>query len=200
MKMEKANDFELNGTQRFLQDESLDELLKRHYSSSLRVAKSILREENEAADAVQAAYGNALKHLSAFREESSFGTWIRRIVVNQCLMRLRQLRRTPTVSIDDIPYEPSVPVFASSRLPGPDEVFEQRETAAAIQRALGTLPDTLRKAWTLHELEGLNMRDLSNALGISVAAAKSRLFRARLELRQLLTAMLGPRRQFASVG
>ncbi len=198
--MDNANALELHGTQRFLQDESLDDLLKRHYNSSLRVARSILHEENEAADAVQAAYSNALKHLSAFREESSFGTWIRRIVVNQCLMRLRQIRRAPTVSIDDIPYEPVVPVFSGSRLPGPYEVFVQRETAAAIERALGSLPDTLRKAWTLHEMEGLSMRDLSRALGISVAAAKSRLFRARTELRQLLTTMLGPRPQFANAG
>ncbi len=183
--------------QQFLREETLEDLLKRHYSGSVRLARSILHEEGEAADAVQAAYSNALRHLSGFREESSFGTWISRIVVNQCLMRLRQLKRTPTVSIENVPFEPVVPMFASSRLPGPDEVLEQREAAAAIEKALGKLPETLRRAWTLHELEGLSMRDLSSALGISVAAAKSRLFRARVELRQLLTNLLGPRRPFA---
>ncbi len=182
---------------KFLREETLEGLLKKHYSGSLRLARSILHEDEEAADAVQAAYSNALRHLSSFREESSFGTWISRIVVNQCLMRLRQLRRTPTVSIETMPFESQVPMFSGSRLPGPHEVLEQREAAAAIESALKKLPETLRRAWMLHELDGLSMRDLSDALGISVAAAKSRLFRARGELRALLTGILGPRRPLA---
>jgi RNA polymerase sigma-70 factor (ECF subfamily) len=178
--------------------DQLELLLKQHYSGSLRLARSILKEEGEAADAVQAAYGNALRYLSGFREEASFGTWISRIVVNQCLMRLRQMRRTPTMSIEDLTTEPRVPMFAGSKLPGPHEVLEQRETAAAIERALGHLAEPLRRTWMLHELEGLSMRDLAHAMGISVSAAKSRLFRARAELRELLTAIMGPRDRFAA--
>ena len=183
---------------KLLEEQELEELLKQHYSGSLRLARSILKEDNEAADAVQTAYGNALRHLDGFREESSFSTWISRIVVNQCLMRLRQLRRAPTVSMETLTYEPLVPMFSGSRLPGPYEVLQQRETAAAIQSALHRLPEPLRRTWMLHELEGLSMRDLSHAMGISVSAAKSRLFRARAELRSLLTAVLGPRNRFAA--
>ncbi len=182
---------------RLVQGEPLDALLQAHYAQSLRLARSILREPTEAEDAVQSAYGNALRHISGFREEARFSTWISRIVVNQCLMRLRQLRRTTTVSLADMLIEPSVPLFSSSRLAGPHEMFERNETAAAIKQALGRLPAPLRLTWMLHELEGLSMRDLSDAMGISVAAAKSRLFRARAELRTILTSALGAR-QLAS--
>jgi RNA polymerase sigma-70 factor (ECF subfamily) len=177
--------------------EPLEDLLHRHYTGSLRLARSILREENEAADAVQAAYGNALRHLDGFREDSTFGTWISRIVVNQCLMRLRQLKRAPAVSIESIPVEPQRPLFSGSRLPGPHEVFEQKEAAVAIDHALRNLPETLRRAFLLYEVEGASMRDISQALGISVAAAKSRLFRARAELRRLLSVFMGVRQTFA---
>lgn len=180
-----------------IQPTPLEDLLKQHYPSSLRVANSILRDENDAADAVQSAFSNVLRHYSEFREEARFSTWLNRIVVNQCLMRLRQIRRTPAISVEEMVVEPHTPLFAASRLPGPHEVLEQRETAAAIRRALHRLPESLRSAWMLHELDGMNMRDLSEALGISIAAAKSRLFRARQELRRLLTAMLGARPEFA---
>ena len=179
---------------------TLEELLKQHYSGSLRLARSILKEEDEAADAVQAAYTNALRYLSGFRGESSFSTWISRIVVNQSLMRLRQLKRAATISIENLTVEPAVPMFANSKLPGPHEVLEQRELAAAIERALGSLPEALRRIWMLHEMEGLSMRDLSHALGISVSAAKSRLFRARAGLREMLAAMTGRHGGFAHAG
>ncbi len=181
-----------------LDEQELEDLLKQHYAGSVRLARSILKEESEAADAVQTAYGNALRHLGGFREEASFSTWISRIVVNQCLMRLRQMRRAPTVSMELLTVEPRELMFSGSKLPGPHEVLEQREAAAAIERALHKLPEPLRRTWMLHELEGLSMRDLSHAMGISVSAAKSRLFRARAELRSLLTSILGPRDRFAA--
>lgn len=178
--------------------ENLEELLGQHYPAALRLARSILREDDEAADAVQSAFGNVLRSLVNFREESSFSTWLNRIVVNQCLMRLRQLRRHPAVSMDAMVVEPRQVLYASSRLPGPHEVLEQREAAEAIERAVHGLPDRLRDAWVLHEYEGLDLRGLSETLGISISAAKSRLFRARAELRRLLTNILGPRPALAS--
>jgi RNA polymerase sigma-70 factor (ECF subfamily) len=175
----------------------LEDLLKRHYPGSLRLATRVLRDESEAADAVQSAFGNVVRHFDAFREESSFSTWLSRIVVNQCLMRLRQLKRSPTMSVEELTVEPNRPLFPGSRLGGPHEMLERSETAAAINHAVRGLPEALRSAWTLYELDGLSMRDLSEALGISIAAAKSRLFRARLELRRQLTLLLGQRPEFA---
>jgi RNA polymerase sigma-70 factor (ECF subfamily) len=178
--------------------ENLEELLGQHYPSALRLARSILREDEEAADAVQSAFGNVLRSLVNFREESSFSTWLNRIVVNQCLMRLRQVRRHPAVSMDALAVEPRQLLYPASRLPGPHEALEQREAADAIDRAVGGLPERLRDAWVLHEYEGLDLRGLSETLGISISAAKSRLFRARAELRRLLTNILGPRQALAS--
>ena len=178
--------------------EHMEELLGQHYPAALRLARSILREDDEAADAVQSAFGNVVRSVINFREEASFGTWVNRIVVNQCLMRLRQMRRHPAESLSAMAVEPQQPLYAASRLPGPYEVLEQSETAAALDRAVHRLPDRLRHAWVLHEYEGLDLRSLSETLGISISAAKSRLFRARAELRRLLTNILGPRAALAS--
>ena len=179
------------------QSEHLEELLGQHYPAALRLARSILREDEEAADAVQSAFRNVLRSLVNFREESSFSTWLNRIVVNQCLMRLRQLRRHPAVSMDALAVEPRQLLYPASRLPGPHEVLEQREAAEAIARAVRGVPERLRDAWVLHEYEGLDLRGLSETLGISISAAKSRLFRARAELRRLLTNIMGPRQAMA---
>jgi RNA polymerase sigma-70 factor (ECF subfamily) len=175
----------------------LELLLQRHYPASLRLAKRILRDENEAADAVQSAFSNVLLHYDDFREESTFSTWLNRIVVNQCLMRLRQLKRAQTISVEEMASEPKQSLFPGSRLGGPHEMLVRSETAAAIKHAVRLLPESLRSAWMLYELDGLSVRDLSEALGISIAAAKSRLFRARAELRGTLTGLLGPRQEFA---
>jgi RNA polymerase sigma-70 factor (ECF subfamily) len=176
----------------------LEALLGEQYPAALRLARTILREDEEAADAVQAAFSNVFKSYTNFREESSFSTWLNRIVVNQCLMRLRQMRRHPSVSMEALSVEPKQPLYPASRLPGPFEALQQTEAAAAIDRAVHGLPARLRDAWVLHEYEGLDLRGLSETLGISISAAKSRLFRARAELRRMLTQILGPRTALAS--
>ena len=186
-----ANDHRLRGNVGSPVDSSAQssasaEILARHYPVSMRLARSILRHDGEAADAVQAAYSNALRHLSNFREESSLGTWFSRIVVNQCLMRLRQLRRATPVPVDVLDFEPPPTVPDASRFLGPHEELERREAARAIRSALDRLPEILSQTWILYELEGLDLRGLSAQLGITVAAAKSRLFRARAELREIL--------------
>jgi RNA polymerase sigma factor (sigma-70 family) len=82
--------------------ENLEELLGQHYPSALRLARSILREDEEAADAVQSAFGNVLRSLVNFREESSFSTWLSRIVVNQ--RELQESIHAETVSLNVVPF------------------------------------------------------------------------------------------------
>src|SRR6478672_1459588 len=79
------------------------ELTRRHYSSSLKLAVSILRDRQEAEDEVQNAYWKAYHHIGQFHLDAKFSTWMTRIVVNQCFMRLRQLRRARFLFIDDAP-------------------------------------------------------------------------------------------------
>ena len=163
------------------------------YPKLLRLARSILRDDSEAADAVQSAYGNALRHISEFRGEAAPATWINRIVVNQCLMRLRQVRNSKVMSIDSIQIDrPFEAAFSGSQLPGPHEVFQQREAAAALSRAVERLPASLKKPWLLFEVDELSLEQISKRLRLSIPATKSRLFRARAELRKILAEQLSP--------
>lgn len=175
--------------------EAITELVSRHYTTSLRVARSILRNEQESEDAVQAAYTNAFRCLETFREDARFSTWITRIVVNQSIMRLRRLQRARCVSLDELTPERGLTRFFTSHDPSPEDVARRREISMVVLHAVSRLPLTLRQAYTLHALNGLSLDEVANKLGLSVAAAKTRVFRARSALRSRLehTAFATPR-------
>src|SRR5580704_19355450 len=100
--MQDKLEFELIACARRGDQEALGELFQRHYTSSLKVARRILRNSEDSQDAVQAGYLLAFRHLEAFRETASFRTWITRIVVNCCFMQLRDPRfRFTWVHLDD---------------------------------------------------------------------------------------------------
>ena len=82
-------------------EDAFAELIRRNYSSSFKLALSILHERQEAEDEVQNAYWKASRHIGQFQQDSKFSTWMTRIVVNQCLMRLRQTRRAKFLFLDD---------------------------------------------------------------------------------------------------
>jgi RNA polymerase sigma-70 factor (ECF subfamily) len=166
--------------------DAMAELVRRHYSTSMRVARSILRNESEAEDAVQTAYSAAFRHLDSFREDARFATWITRIVVNQSIMRLRRLRRANCVSLEELTAERTLTRFLTSHDPNPEDAAGRRETSMVVLRAVGKLPQTLRKAYTLHAVKGLPLDQVAGKLGLTVAAAKTRVFRARTALRTRL--------------
>jgi RNA polymerase sigma-70 factor (ECF subfamily) len=165
---------------------AMSELFGRHYRASLRVAQRILSSTAESEDAVQAAYCSAFQHLDAFRGESSFRTWITRIVVNRCLMTIREPWRRMTITpeaytknfeksrgLDDFP----------SQLLSPEKAAWCREIAVAHGDAIAALPKHLCEAYTLFALSGLTIADVARQLGLTIPATKSRLFRARNAMR-----------------
>jgi RNA polymerase sigma-70 factor (ECF subfamily) len=172
---------------------ALAQLIQRHYTVSLRVARSILRNQQDAEDAVQTAYCQAFQHLHDFREEARFSTWITSIVVNQSLMQLRRQRRTTLLSLEDPIGESPIRYF-TSREPTPEQSTARREIGVAISRALEKLPNGLRLAYTLHAVSGLPVNEVADQLGLSVSATKSRIFRARCRLESRLTISFGPAR------
>jgi RNA polymerase sigma-70 factor, ECF subfamily len=164
--------------------EAFAELMKRHSPASLKLAVSILRDPVDAEDEVQNAYWKAWRHIGQFEREARFSTWITRIVMNQCLMRLRQKRRAQFLSIDDAAPggERSVPELADCK-PSPEEDLSRSQLAGVLHREIRRIPPLLRHALVLREVNELPMAEVAGRLGISVAAAKSRLLRARAELR-----------------
>lgn len=163
---------------------AFSQLMTRHSASSFKLAVSILRDPVDAEDEVQNAYWKAFQHIGDFEREARFTTWMTRIVMNQCLMRLRQRRRAAFLYLDDAPLEGE---RASMELPDPSRTPEDElagvEAAQLLHREISRIPPLLRNALVLREMSELPMTEVAQRLGISVAAAKSRLLRARSELR-----------------
>ncbi|MEO8127436.1 MAG: sigma-70 family RNA polymerase sigma factor [Bryobacteraceae bacterium] len=160
------------------------ELILRHQASCHKLALSILRDRSDAEDEVQNACWKAFEHIGQFQQDSKFSTWLTRIVVNQCLMRLRQLRRARFLYVDDVPPADQQ---AAMELPdttiSPESELGQREVAIVLKHEISRIPPLLRHVFLLRDVQELPMQDVADRLGISVAAAKSRLLRARHELR-----------------
>lgn len=166
------------------------ELIRRHYGASLRVARAILHDQTDAEDAVQSTYGLAFQHLHTFLEQALFSTWITRIVINQSLMELRRRRRATLLNLEE-PIHPRRSQSFTSRVATPEQITAGHEISTAISRAIAKLPLGLRMAYKLHALSGLSIAEVADALGLSVSAAKSRIFRARCTLASRLYVRFG---------
>jgi len=167
-------------------ERAIAELIGRHYPASLRFARGFLRHTEDAQDAVQMAYFLALRKLKTFRGEASFKTWISRIVVNCCLLQVREAGRRVTWVRLDGPQVTQGPGILPSHAPGPEETAWSREISSAFSAAVAKLPKHLNETYTLFEISGLSLTEVASTLGLSVSATKTRLFRARAGLRKSL--------------
>jgi RNA polymerase sigma-70 factor (ECF subfamily) len=165
---------------------ALAELFGRHYPSSLRIARGILRSEDDSQDAVQVAYFSAFQHLDSFRGEACFKTWITSIVVNSCRMQLRKPgRRLTWVQLDDLPGGRGADMLACSA-PTPEKVTWCGEIGSALNDAVSRLPQQLREVYLLYSHSGLSLKEVAAQLGLTVPATKTRLYRARAGVRSHL--------------
>lgn len=157
--------------------DAFEVLVRRHQERVFRVALRMLRDPVEAEDATQDALIQAWLALPGFGNRSAFSTWLYRIVVNRCLNLLAARRARFEL------VEVSMAVVGE-----PAEEAEMRERLAALVAAIGALPTEQRAALVLRELEGLSYEEIATVLGVSVAAVKGRLHRARGELARRLRA------------
>ena len=163
--------------------ELTNELFAANYRGALRTAYRILRSTADSEDAVQTAYLSAFRHLDTFRGQASFKTWITRIVVNCCLMKIREGRARAWVEFDDV--ETSLPAFVS-RANTPEAICELRELQAAHASATSALSPALRDVYSACAITGTALPKVARELGLSTAAAKSRLFRARKKVERAM--------------
>jgi RNA polymerase sigma-70 factor (ECF subfamily) len=135
-------------------------------------------------DAFLKAYGN----LSQFQGQSKFYTWLVRIAVNEALMKLRRRRPERTVSLDqDVETdEDTIPREVADWSPNPEQQYNQAELRELLQKTIQGLPAGFRTVFVLRDVEGLSTEETAEALGLSIPAVKSRLLRARLQLRERL--------------
>lgn len=157
-------------------------LVEHHRSACLRRAMLMVRNQGDAEDEVQNAFWKAFQRLDQYRGEGSFGAWLSRIVENQCLMRLRERRCEHTVCLDESSESrPGIELVA--QLTNPEDALGIKEVIALLRREVLRIPPLLRHAMILRDLNRLPINDVAVELGVSVPAAKSRLLRAREELR-----------------
>lgn len=172
------------------------ELISRHRQGCMKLAVSILRNTADAEDEVQNAAWKAFEHIGQFQRDAKFSTWLTRIVVNQCLMRLRQVKRSRLFYIDDaIAGEEVAALDLPASGDSPETELGKSEVARVVDAEIRRIPPLLRNVVLLRDVQRLSMPAVAEKLGISVAAAKSRLLRARSELRQRMTkheGRLGP--------
>lgn len=158
----------------------LNELLIRHYKISLRTAQRILRSREDSEDAVQTAYLAVLREFESFRGESSFRTWVTRIVINCCLAQLRERRARPQIPLEDIQ------LTLKSNVPSPEALCYLCEMQARHKKAASRLSGPLREVYEPCVVSGLKFTEVARQLGLTTVAAKSRLFRARRKVKNAL--------------
>ncbi|MBS1834866.1 MAG: sigma-70 family RNA polymerase sigma factor [Acidobacteria bacterium] len=161
--------------------------MRRHENSCRKLAVSILRDVAEAEDEVQNSLWKAYTRIGQFQQDSKFSTWLSRIVVNQCLMRLRKAKRTRFLFLDEPMQQDSASQAACLELPSPQPNpefdFAGREIRDVLHREVRRIPPALRKVLELRDVQEVALPQVARQLGISAPAAKSRLLRARQELR-----------------
>ncbi len=168
---------------------AFEQLVRRYDRNVFRIAQHITQNREDAEDVVQDAFLKAFENLHQFQEQSKFYTWLVRIAVNEALMRLRRRRPDRMVSLDeDIKTdEDSVPREVADWSPNPEQLFSQAELRDILGRTVQGLPPSFRTVFVLRDVEGLSTEETAEALDLSIPAVKSRLLRARLQLRERLS-------------
>jgi RNA polymerase sigma-70 factor, ECF subfamily len=169
-------------------DSAFEELVRRYDRNVFRIAQHITQNREDAEDVVQEAFLKAYGNLAKFQEQSKFYTWLVRIAVNEALMKLRRRKPERTVSLDeDIKTEDdSLPREIADWSPNPEQQYTQAELREILSKTIQGLPPGFRTVFVLRDVEGLSTEETAAALELSVPAVKSRLLRARLQLRERL--------------
>jgi RNA polymerase sigma-70 factor (ECF subfamily) len=163
------------------------EIIRRYNQRLYRLARGVLRDDNEAEDALQDAYLRAFSQLASFRGEAAFGTWLGRIVLNEAL--LRQRRRRTTIALVESPQV--IPFPHASQSIDPERSLAQQEIRKLLERAIDRLPDNFRTVLIARAIEGLSTRETAALLDLNAKTVKTRLHRARSLVKQALKEEIG---------
>jgi RNA polymerase sigma-70 factor (ECF subfamily) len=158
-----------------------------------RFARGILRNDSEAEDVVQETYVRAFTHLESFRGDSSLATWLTRIAMNEALGRLR--RQRPGQEWSSVPQatlEAQIIPFPLASADDPEKSMAQREIQRVVERAIDELPEAFRLVFITRVIEGMNVEETAEILGLKPETVKTRLHRARTMLRDNVENKIGP--------
>src|SRR2546421_5074251 len=166
---------------------AFEELVARHRDKIYARAFSMMRNEDDAVDLSQEAWVKGWQRLAQFQGDSSFATWMTRIVINLCLDQLRKQKRHRSESIEELDEESG---GVERQMPAitvnPTERLERGELRQRIDQALGQLSHEHRTALVLHEFEEMEYKEIAKTMGCSIGTVMSRLFYARRKMAALL--------------
>ncbi|HTX20354.1 MAG TPA: sigma-70 family RNA polymerase sigma factor [Candidatus Aquilonibacter sp.] len=176
---------------------AFEALTARHEQRVYSLAMRMLRQEQDAEDVTQQTFLSALENLDGFRGEAGFSTWLLRIATHAALKIIRKRKGLDVVSLeaateerdsfDAVPH----PEYIADWRQSPEELVHKNEIHRLLDEALAKLDEKHRLIFLLRDVEGLSIQETAGALGLSEANVKVRLLRARLQLREHLTAALG---------
>jgi RNA polymerase sigma-70 factor (ECF subfamily) len=170
--------------------QAFEALVNRYEGKVYRLAMRMLRNQQDAEDALQESFLQVYRGLKSFEGRSNFSTWLYRLATNVCLMKIRHRETEPSGMF---PLEDFLPRHEEGEQPTlqewpekPEEILLTKESREKMMEALDRLPAEYRAVFVLRDIEGFSNAEAGEALGISVAAVKSRLHRARIALRGML--------------
>ena len=175
-------------------------LVMPHRDAIFRLTQRILRNREDAEDAVQTAFLDALRHLDTFEGRSRFSSWLTRIALNAAFMRLRATRRHCETSLDEMSERDTVPRFqVVEARPNPEQQCSAKEIRVLLGKAIGRLGPRYAEILHMHHVQELSARDAARILGLPVGTVKARIHRARTKLTRHAQSMLARRRQGANL-
>jgi RNA polymerase sigma-70 factor, ECF subfamily len=176
--------------------DAFSELVTHYERRVFRMAKQITQNDDDAEDVLQETFLKAYTHLDNFQGNSKFYTWLVRIAVNEALMKLRKRRSDKTVPLDEPINTGEDEMVREIAVwdENPEESYSREELSAVLNEAIQSLKPAYRTVFVLRDIEELSIEETAEALNLSISAVKSRLLRARLQLREKLT------RQFKKKG
>lgn len=187
----KANDLRLINKFKAGDASAFEEIILKYQDRIYNVCRYMLGNAQDAEDAAQDTFIKAYQNLNKFRPEASLYTWLYRIAVNTCL----DYKKRPFFASlfrkseegDEFVSEPS------SHWPSPEKLYESKQIGLALHNSIRKLPSRLRKAIVLKEIEGLSYEEIADILEVSIGTVKSRISRAREELKGLMKNYIGPK-------
>jgi RNA polymerase sigma-70 factor, ECF subfamily len=171
------------------EDAAYDELVRVYHSTIFHVAYRMLGDSGDASDVVQEIFLKVFRNINGFKGESALKTWIFRIAFSEILNRLRWWKRRyrqSTISLDDDQNGENTGYQLSDSGPTPEQALESKEQDVAIQTALAKLTSEHRSIIVLRDIEGFSYTEIAEVLGVSIGTVKSRIARARADLKKSL--------------
>jgi RNA polymerase sigma-70 factor, ECF subfamily len=169
---------------------AFEALMRRHNRRLFRVARGVLRDADSAQDAVQETYLRAFTRLDSYQPSGKFGAWITRVALNEALM-IRRRSSNETLSLDDVGSgDLLADEVVDTEARSADQYVEAAHARALLEHAIDGLPENFRMVFLLRAVEGLDVRETAESLGINAATVRTRLFRAQRLLRGELSKRL----------